>query len=123
MCDAFRQSTQYQFMCGGQWVAHPGGGEVTYDVHMCYDNPHPITDGLKDFTVTSEQYYLHVDPAINVLAYTMFDRVKMPVAWTKMWGKGRVYYCSVGHNAEVTRQAAPLALITRGMLWAAEKAE
>ncbi len=123
MCDSFRNATQYQFMCGGQWVAHPGGAGVTYTVHICKDNPHPITDGLDDFTVTSEQYYLHVDPAINVLAYTLFGDVKMPVAWTKKWGKGRVFYCSVGHNAEVTRQPEVLELVTRGMLWAAEKDE
>ena len=24
MCDAFRNEVEYQFMCGGQWVAHPG---------------------------------------------------------------------------------------------------
>ena len=123
MCDSFRNATQYQFMCGGQWVAHPGGAGVTYTVHICKDNPHPITDGLDDFTVTSEQYYMHVDPAINVLAYTLFGDVKMPVVWTKKWGKGRVFYCSVGHDAEVTRQPEVLELVTRGMLWAAEKGE
>ena len=24
MCDAFRESTEWQFITGGQWVAHPG---------------------------------------------------------------------------------------------------
>ena len=119
MCDAFREATEYQFMCGGQWVAHPGGGGVTYTVNICKDNPHPITEGVEDFEVTSEQYYLHVDPGNNVLATTNFGDVVMPVAWTKMYGEGRVYYCSVGHNAEATRVPMALKLITQGLVWAA----
>ena len=123
MGDAFRNATEYQFMCGGQWVAHPGGAGVTYMVNICKDNPHVITDGLKDFEVTSEQYYMHVDPGNNVLATTNFGDVVMPVAWTKKYGDGRVYYCSVGHNAEATAKPDALELITRGFVWASERDE
>ena len=118
MADSFREATEYQLMVGGQWVSHPGGAGVTYDVHI-EDKKHVITKGLKDFTVTSEQYYMHVDPAIHVLATTRFGDVVMPVAWTKMYGKGRVFYCSVGHNAAVTRMPQVLKLVMRGMVWAA----
>src|SRR6185503_18075968 len=84
MGDSFRNETEYQFMVGGQWVAHPGG-TVTYDVH--FDGvSSPITQGLNDFTVTSEQYYMHVDPGITVLATTRFGDTVMPVTWTKMYG-------------------------------------
>jgi type 1 glutamine amidotransferase len=119
MGDSFRQETEYQHMCGGQWVAHPGG-LVTYTVHIV-DPEHPLTKGIKDFTVTSEQYYLHVDPADFVLTTTNFGDVVMPVSWTKMWGKGRVFYSSLGHNKEVVKQVEILELMKRGMLWAAEK--
>lgn len=119
MGDAFRQATAYQFMVGGQWVAHPGGGEVTYTVHI-EDIPGPITAGLQDFAVTSEQYYMHVDPGNIVLATTRFGDVVMPVTWTRTYGKGRVFYCSLGHNAQVARMRPVLTMITRGMLWAAE---
>ncbi len=118
MADSFRDAPPYQFMVGGQWVAHPGGAGVTYEVNI-KDHEHPITKGLKDFTVTSEQYYMHVDPAIHVLATTNFGDVVMPVAWTKTYGKGRVFYCSVGHNAEATAKPEALELIMRGMVWAA----
>ena len=118
MGDAFRNETEYQFMVGGQWVAHPGGDGVTYNVHI-EDLPSPITEGLRDFSVSSEQYYMHVDPANRVLATTRFGEVVMPVAWTKMYGKGRVFYCSLGHVAAVARQPEVLTLVTRGMLWAA----
>jgi len=60
MCDAFRNNTTYQWMTGGQWVAHPGGC-VTYEVNII-NRDDPITRGVPDFKITSEQYYLHVDP-------------------------------------------------------------
>lgn len=118
MCDAFRQSTEWQYMTGGQWVAHPGGDGVDYVVRIV-DHLHPITNGLKDFDVCSEKYYMHVDPAVHILAVTYFDGVAMPVAWTKTWGKGRVFFSSVGHNAKSAGEPHALELITRGLVWAA----
>lgn len=119
MADSFRNETEYQFMVGGQWVAHPGNDGVTYNVHI--DGvPSPITEGIPDFTVTSEQYYMHVDPSITVLATTRFGETIMPVAWTKHYGKGRVFYLSLGHTPDVIRPREPLTIMTRGMLWAAE---
>lgn len=129
MCDAFRVETEYQFMTGGQWVAHPGNDTVTYRVRIT-DRQHWITQGIEDFDVTSEQYYMHVDPAIKVLAVTEFPvadgphvpngRVDMPVAWTKFYGAGRVFYCSLGHNGDVVAMPPVLKLMTRGLLWAAK---
>ena len=120
MGDAFRYETEYQYMVGGQWVAHPGGDGVQYEVHI-EDVPSPITEGLSDFTVSSEHYYMHVDPGNQVLATTLLGEVIMPVAWTRKYEKGRVFYCSLGHVAQVFDQAPQiLTMITRGMLWAAE---
>lgn len=128
MCDAFRNNTEYQFMTGGQWVAHPGG-ILKYWVNIDGEKS-PITDGIKDFEIESEQYYLHVDPAVKVLATTTFPtadgphapngKVKMPVVWTKMWGKGRVFYNSLGHNAKDFQVKEALELCVRGFLWAAK---
>lgn len=123
MGDAFREQTEYQYMVGGQWVAHPGGAGVTYAVNIA-DTDDPIVAGLSDFEVTSEQYYMHVDPAIQVLATTKFGDVVMPVTWTKHYGKGRVFYCSLGHTPDVAALPEVLGMVTRGMVWAAEgKAE
>ena len=118
MGDAFRQATAYQFMVGGQWVAHPGGAGVTYEVSIV-DQKHPVARGLHAFKVTSEQYYMHVDPGNHTLAVTCFGDTVMPVAWVRDFGKGRVFYCSLGHVAETAGQAEVLDLVTRGMLWAA----
>ncbi|MDR0553272.1 MAG: ThuA domain-containing protein [Treponema sp.] len=129
MCDAFRQDTEWQFMTGGQWVSHPGG-EVEYMVNIS-SSSNPITAGLSDFPVKSEQYYLHVDPSIEVLATTRFPLVSyyhisnkpvdMPQVWTKMWGNGRVFYTALGHHDDVfDKSPNAQIMMKRGMLWAAE---
>ena len=130
MCDAFRQDVLWQFMTGGQWVSHPGGDGVDYMVNI-KPSSSPIVDGLTDFPVCSEQYYVHIDPAINVLATTRYPvvpfyhssngAVDVPVAWTKFWGNGRVFYCSLGHHDDVfDKSPNAQILMERGMVWAAE---
>jgi uncharacterized protein len=128
MADSFRMETDYQFMVGGQWVAHPGNDGISYTVTIL-DEEHPLTKGMSDFQVTSEQYYLHVDPAVKVHATTRFpnaegpyatnEAVDMPVVWSKRWGKGKVYYCSLGHVAEIVRLPEVRELMRNGMVWAA----
>jgi type 1 glutamine amidotransferase len=129
MCDAFRDSVQWQFITGGNWVAHPGGDGVEYVVNIKQSSS-PLVAGISDFKVASEQYYLHVDPAVEVLATTRFPTVTwyhspngavdMPVVWTKRWGLGRVYYNSLGHHADIFDIPEALELMRRGLLWAAE---
>lgn len=130
MCDAFRQDTDWQFITGGQWVAHPGNDGTSYTVNVRRGSS-PIVDGIEDFEVCSEHYYLHVDPAIEVLATTRFPvargphcankPIDMPVVWTKYWGCGRVFYNSLGHHDDVFDKAPEAALLMeRGLVWAAE---
>ena len=118
MGDAFRQATQYQFMVGGQWVAHPGG-IIDYRVHIV-DHADPITADLDHFDMHSEQYYMHVDPSNHVLAATTFEfnGCTMPVAWKRTFGKGRVFYSSLGHAAADLDVPEARTIIKRGMLWA-----
>jgi len=130
MCDAFRNNVEWQFMTGGNWVAHPGNDGVEYTVHIKKGSS-PLVEGIEDFTVKSEQYYLHVDPAVEVLATTRFPIVDgphaangvvdMPVIWTKRWGAGKVFYCSLGHHADVMEQAECREIMRRGFLWAAKE--
>lgn len=129
MCDAFRDNVEWQFMTGGQWVAHPGNDGVEYKVNIV-SGTSPLVEGIEDFTVRSEQYYMHIDPAVEVLATTRFPTVPgphslnravdMPVVWTKRWGIGRVYYNSLGHQADIIRMPPVLELMRRGFLWAAK---
>jgi type 1 glutamine amidotransferase len=124
MADSFREATDYQFMVGGQWVAHPGD-VIDYRIHIT-DPTDPITAGLPDFSLHSEQYYLHVDPSNQVLATTTFsgehvpwiDGVVMPSVWKRHYGAGRVFYASFGHAASDFDVPEARELVRRGLLWA-----
>jgi type 1 glutamine amidotransferase len=124
MADAFRNNPNYQFLVGGQWVAHPGN-IIDYEVNIT-NHSDPITAGLSDFKMHSEQYYMHVDPANEVLATTTFSDehcpwikgVVMPVVWKKQFGAGKVSYCSLGHVAKDFDVPEAREIVKRGMLWA-----
>ena len=125
MCDAFRDSVDYQFMTGGQWVAHPGG-IIDFRVNITRPDD-PVMHGLSDFDYTSEQYYMHVDPVNEVLATTTFSGehaewvkdVVMPVVWKRRHGHGRVFYSALGHVSAEFQVPEMSTLFERGMLWAA----
>ena len=124
MADSFRNNTEYQFMVGGQWVAHPGG-IIDYTVNIT-DHDDPITAGLQDFAMHSEQYYMHVDPSNEVLATTTFGGeyapwiagTVMPVVWKRRWNQGRVFYSSLGHVTKDFDVPEAREIMRRGMLWA-----
>lgn len=126
MGDAFRNQPDYQFMCGGQWVSHPDG-IIDYRVNIT-DHDNPITAGLNDFDMHSEQYYMHVDPGNTVLATTTFEDCSgrtpwirgtvMPAVWTRSFGRGRVFYMSLGHVAADFKVPEVSEILRRGMGWA-----
>lgn len=124
MGDSFRNNTEYQFMVGGQWVAHPGN-IIDYSVQIT-NHDDPITAGLADFNMHSEQYYMHVDPSNEVLATTTFTGehaswiagTVMPVVWKRRYGNGRVFYSSLGHQAHDFDVPEAREIQRRGMLWA-----
>jgi type 1 glutamine amidotransferase len=122
--DSFRSNTNFLFMVGGQFVAHPGG-QIDFKVNI-ENHDDPITKGLSDFTVHSEQYYMLVDPAIEVLASTTFsgehvkwvEGVKMPVVWKKKYGEGKIFYSSIGHSISDFDVPEVMEIMKRGILWA-----
>jgi type 1 glutamine amidotransferase len=124
--DSFRNNVEYQFMVGGQWVSHPGG-VIDYEVSII-DQTDPVTKGLEDFAMHSEQYYMHVDPNVKVMATTEFsdehadwiEGCTMPVVWKKYYGKGRVFYSSLGHVIADFDVPEVLEIQKRGIRWASE---
>ena len=124
--DSFRNNVAYQFMVGGQWVAHPGG-VIDYEVNII-DHQDNVTKGLKDFKMHSEQYYMQVDPNVKVLATTTFtgehdawiEGNVIPVVWKKVYGKGRVFYSSLGHVAADFKVPEALEIQKRGIRWASQ---
>ena len=128
LSDAFRSNTEYEFMVGGSWAAHPGG-IIDYGVHIIKRDD-PITKGLSDFRMHSEQYYMLVDPNVEVLATTTFSGqavpsiagVVMPAVWKKLYGRGRVFHSTLGHVAADFNVLEAREIMKRGMLWAARVA-
>jgi len=122
--DSFRSNTEYQYMVGGQWVAHPGG-QIDYEVNII-DKADQVTAGLQDFSLKTEQYYMHVDPNVKVLASTRFsgdhdswiDGAVLPIAWKKYYGEGRIFYCSLGHAPDVFDVPEAKEMLMRGIRWA-----
>ena len=129
MCDSFRTETEWQWMTGGQWVAHPGNDGVKYTVNIQHGSS-PIVANIGNFEVASEQYLMHTDPSNKVLATTTFPvadgphsgngRFEMPVIWTRMHGKGKVFYNSLGHHADIVSAEPNLTIMRRGFNWAAK---
>ncbi len=129
MCDSFRTNTEYQFMTGGQWVAHPGG-IIPHRINITVPSD-PIVKGLKDFDMVSEQYLMHTDPSNETLATTTFSGkhgnspwikgTVMPYVWKRTYGKGRVFYTALGHVADDFKVPEAMEIVKRGMQWAARE--
>jgi type 1 glutamine amidotransferase len=125
MGDSFRECVEYQFMVGGQWVAHPGN-IIDYRVDITRPDD-PVMEGISSFPYRSEQYYMHVDPSNEVLATTTFsgdhawwiNGVTIPVVWKRKYGHGRVFYSSLGHQAKEFDVPEMRTILRRGMNWAA----
>lgn len=105
-------------LIGGHANWHPPGLEFSVQVE---DRRHPITQGLSDFTVQDEIYMSAWDPSIHVLATATWSEKKHPMAWTHAYGKGRVFYTTLGHGPGTFENAAVQQLIANAARWAAGK--
>ena len=114
--DSFTKNPEYISMIGGRFVTHPAYRE--YQVSIV-DPEHPITRDLVEFNVTDEMYVTNYDPRVNVLASALWKGGTVPVAWTKSWGEGRVYWLALGHDPAACQHDMFKLLLERGALWAA----
>jgi type 1 glutamine amidotransferase len=139
IADSFRNTSDYLHLVGGQFGCHPGKypfSEITEEAdnfvpHTVTINDagraHPITRGIEDFDLVTEQYWVLADEYITVLATTTQQRrdfdpwhreVVHPAVWTRDWGKGRIFVCTPGHSLDVLRDGNVKTIIERGLLWA-----
>jgi uncharacterized protein len=126
MAASFRSSLQFSLLAGASFLEHPGGEGVAYTIEIV-DREHPVTEGVDDIEIVSEQYYMHVDPSAHVLATTRFsgehfpwvEGVVMPAAYVRQWGDGRVFYASPGHDPSDLQIPGAERLIRQGLAWAA----
>jgi type 1 glutamine amidotransferase len=140
IADSYRNSSDYLQLVGGQFATHPGkepslrvGDEtdnyLPYTVEITdLGREHPITAGLDDFELESEQYWVLHDDLVDVLATTTHPTqpyhpwhrpITSPAVWTRHWGKGRIVVATPGHTPEVLQHPSVRAIVERGMLWAA----
>jgi hypothetical protein len=143
IADSFRASADYLQLVGGQFATHPGrepgerrGDEtdnfLPYRVEItALGREHPITAGLEDFELRTEQYWVLHDDLIDVLATTTHPAqpwqpwhrpIVSPVVWTRHWGAGRIVVSTPGHSLDVLADANVRTVIERGMLWASRTA-
>ncbi|MEU0211555.1 ThuA domain-containing protein [Streptomyces canus] len=143
IADSFRASSDYLHLVGGQFATHPGkepcerrGGEednfLPYTVTITeLGREHPVTAGIEDFELHTEQYWVLHDDLIDVLATTTHPAqpwqpwhrpVTSPAVWTRQWGAGRVVVTTPGHNLDVLENPDVRTVIERGMLWATRTA-
>lgn len=115
--DSFRDCPEYRSFVGGYFVTHPHYRD--YQVSVA-DAEHPITQGLTEFTVRDEQYILDYDPRVHLLASALYKGQAMPVAWTKPWGTGRIFYLALGHDPAACQHETFRLLLQRGTQWAAQ---
>jgi type 1 glutamine amidotransferase len=140
IADSYRDSADYLHMIGGQFAHHASTdpaertGEqsdnyIPYTVHITdYGASHPITAGIDDFDLVTEQYWVLSDEYNDVLATTTqavrpwdaWNRpVTAPAIWTRQWGKGRIFVSAPGHRLEIVESQPVRTIIERGLLWAA----
>ncbi|WP_028047728.1 ThuA domain-containing protein [Cellulomonas sp. URHE0023] len=129
--DSFRMATDYLQLVGAQFAAHPGG-IVDHAISVVPSrSEHPVVDGIVDFSLRSEQYWLLADDLNDVLATTTIvpgpgdpwhSPVTSPAVWTRQWGEGRVFVCAPGHQLADLELPPVRTMIERGLLWAARPA-
>jgi type 1 glutamine amidotransferase len=139
IADSYRNSSDYLHLIGGQFACHPGkepaerqgsaaDNFVPYTVNMLPEAAdHPITEGIADFGLVTEQYWVLTDDYIDVLATTTQQvrpwdpwhrEVTSPAIWTRRWGSGRIFVATPGHSLDVLEDENVRTIIERGMLWA-----
>ncbi|MGW1209252.1 ThuA domain-containing protein [Streptomyces sp. NPDC002499] len=123
--DSFRGDLDYHLLTGGQFLFHPADF-VDYTVRLVPERAsHPVIEGLADFAVHTEQYWVATDPDIDVLATTTFPAdeqrdhpVVMPTVWTRTYGSGKVFVSAIGHKPDDFDVPEVRTLTERGLLWA-----
>jgi uncharacterized protein len=140
IADSFRASSDYLQLVGGQFATHPSKDPALLDAPSETDNflpytveitelgrEHPVTAGIADFALTTEQYWVLHDDLNDVLATTTHPAppwhpwhrpVVSPAVWTRHWGRGRIVVTTPGHSPEVLADPNVRTIVERGILWA-----
>ena len=125
---AFPGWQEYRRIIGRVWVGRLSGKKIsghsprgTFDVRVG-DGAHPSMSGLEKFTADDELYskLQGEDPIHGLLdAHSDYSGRREPVAWTRAYGKGRVFVTILGHDLKSREVPAFKTLLRQGTAWAA----
>ncbi len=113
--DTFRNQPDSKRLLGGRFVEHPPQLDIVGEI---VDYAHPITAPLSSFVVHDELYTLDDGPDDYHLLARSPSHGLQPIAWTRTEGLGRVFYLSLGHNAETYAEPTYRRFLQRGAQWA-----
>jgi hypothetical protein len=132
--DTFYQWPEYGKLIGGYFNEHPWHQGVRIEVA---DPSNPLVASLgtaitfadeiyqiRDFDAAGSRVLLRLDPASVDLARPNVHRQPYgwPLAWTRSYGSGRVFYSALGHEEAVWRDARYQQVLRGAVLWAMGRA-
>lgn len=127
--DTFYTWPDYLDLIGGYFNDHPWHQAVTIKV---VDPGDPLVAFLgsslqiedeiyqiSDFDYSGSRVLLRLDPSsVDLGKPGVHQRFYgWPLAWTRFYGKGRVFYTALGHEASVWQDARYQRILTNAILW------
>jgi type 1 glutamine amidotransferase len=110
---AAKQHRRLAKLIGGHFESHPPKGRFLVS---------PVPHGLLPFEVEDERYELRVHEGVSVELTTDVDGRTLPLAWTRLEERGRVYYLSLGHDESAWNEPSYSTLLLRAVRWATPNA-
>lgn len=113
---------EYIDFVGCRFVNHPPRCSVSYQV---IDGEHPVTAGVKDFCERDEHYQIEMTaPDARILMEsTSADAARMPAAYVREMGEGRLCALIPGHILAVWQNPAFQQLLINAINWCMKKQE
>jgi type 1 glutamine amidotransferase len=127
----FTQWPEYGDMIGGYYDEHPWG---TFDAPVVVEDPnfpgmqlfppafviHDEIYQMKNYSRDKVRVLMHLDAGKLDLTNKNVHRADrdFAVTWAKMYGKGRVYYTTLGHPSETWDRPDMQRMIMEGIKWA-----
>ena len=116
--DSFKKSDAYWELLGGRFAGH-GGGKFKLVID---DKEHPVTKPMVDFEIQDEtyrhRYHPKAEKELRHLLHMDRGKEQQSMAWVRDYGKGRMFYTSLGHGTPAWTNPAFQRLATRGIYWA-----
>lgn len=111
---SFKDNEEYFNILGGKFVSHEEVIEFSVKPEHGTDE---IFSGIEEFRVRDELYIHDFRGNIDVHFYTEKNGEKVPVVWTKIYGKGRVCYIEPGHLAASIQNTGVKLLLDKALRW------